>query len=305
MMAVASRSWGGCVRCRKRRQKCGEQKPQCTRCEKNGETCTYEVPLRFGGRPFAQSRFGSCLSKMGPARGAQKIGMLARTPVSGLSEGNWHCLRWTTPGSKTNEPSKIRHRFLPRSSVRPLLDTCTNTFSVHYAGTYQTWICKIDFDRSAVRKCHSTSYSLSISPSTDFSDSYLRWRFRLLFGALQGDRTRAFVNPTTRVNIRNGRLSAETSSGDPGHNSGQLLLRTFDPRPRRCLVLHSFEQQNPPPILHVQCLQGASLSFLRTSRGMRIDTAHGTRKPGTSVCNSGFGGYPSDFLDVDYRKCFR
>ncbi|KIV81968.1 hypothetical protein PV11_04114 [Exophiala sideris] len=68
-MTPAPRSWNGCVRCRKRRQKCGEQKPQCARCRKDGESCTYEKTLRFGGRPFSQSRFGTCLSsKQGGAR---------------------------------------------------------------------------------------------------------------------------------------------------------------------------------------------------------------------------------------------
>ncbi|KIX06900.1 uncharacterized protein Z518_04876 [Rhinocladiella mackenziei CBS 650.93] len=70
-MKPASRSWNGCVRCRKRRQKCGEQKPQCSRCQRDGITCIYERTLRFGGRPFAQSRFGKCLStKDGGARKA-------------------------------------------------------------------------------------------------------------------------------------------------------------------------------------------------------------------------------------------
>ncbi|KIW32409.1 uncharacterized protein PV07_03958 [Cladophialophora immunda] len=73
-MTIPSRSWNGCVRCRKRRQKCGEQKPQCVRCEKDQVDCSYQKPLRFGGRPFAQSRFGACLSKnTGGARKAATI----------------------------------------------------------------------------------------------------------------------------------------------------------------------------------------------------------------------------------------
>ncbi|KAI1612353.1 fungal-specific transcription factor domain-containing protein [Exophiala viscosa] len=68
-MPPAARSWNGCVRCRKRRQKCDEQKPHCARCQKHGQSCTYEKTLRFGGRPFSQSRFGTCLSsKQGGAR---------------------------------------------------------------------------------------------------------------------------------------------------------------------------------------------------------------------------------------------
>ncbi|KIW84753.1 hypothetical protein Z517_00141 [Fonsecaea pedrosoi CBS 271.37] len=69
-MTTPSRSWNGCVRCKKRRQKCGEQKPRCARCEKDQADCSYQRTLRFGGRPFTQSRFGTCLSKT--AGGARK-----------------------------------------------------------------------------------------------------------------------------------------------------------------------------------------------------------------------------------------
>jgi hypothetical protein len=48
-----NRSRGGCTRCRKRRQKCDEEKPKCKRCEADGEKeCVYEVNIQWGGRNF-------------------------------------------------------------------------------------------------------------------------------------------------------------------------------------------------------------------------------------------------------------
>ncbi|OAP60361.1 hypothetical protein AYL99_05363 [Fonsecaea erecta] len=86
-MTPPSRSWNGCVRCRKRRQKCGEQKPQCARCEKDGIACAYQKPLRFGGRPFEQSRFGACLAKKdgGARKAATTYGGFIYTSASATS----------------------------------------------------------------------------------------------------------------------------------------------------------------------------------------------------------------------------
>jgi hypothetical protein len=55
------RSYAGCSRCKRRRQKCDEKKPQCRRCFEAGSECEYSVRLRWGGRTFDRSRFGHCL----------------------------------------------------------------------------------------------------------------------------------------------------------------------------------------------------------------------------------------------------
>ncbi|KAI4846935.1 hypothetical protein E4T44_04787, partial [Aureobasidium sp. EXF-8845] len=60
--APNKRSWSGCARCKKRRQKCDEQRPGCGRCNAANTECVYEVKLRWGGRAFNQSRFGACIS---------------------------------------------------------------------------------------------------------------------------------------------------------------------------------------------------------------------------------------------------
>ncbi|KAJ5825217.1 hypothetical protein N7474_002355 [Penicillium riverlandense] len=44
------RSHHGCVRCKRRRQKCDEQKPACGRCRQAEETCDYSVILKWNGR---------------------------------------------------------------------------------------------------------------------------------------------------------------------------------------------------------------------------------------------------------------
>ncbi|KAH7154206.1 fungal-specific transcription factor domain-containing protein [Fusarium sp. MPI-SDFR-AT-0072] len=56
-----TRSRAGCVRCRRRRQKCDESKPSCDRCVEAGSICKYEITLSWGGRAFAKSTFGKCL----------------------------------------------------------------------------------------------------------------------------------------------------------------------------------------------------------------------------------------------------
>ncbi|TIA58666.1 hypothetical protein D6C77_05373 [Aureobasidium pullulans] len=60
--AQHKRSWSGCARCKKRRQKCDENRPECGRCKAANVECVYEVKLRWGGRAFGQSRFGACIS---------------------------------------------------------------------------------------------------------------------------------------------------------------------------------------------------------------------------------------------------
>jgi hypothetical protein len=60
--APNKRSWSGCARCKKRRQKCDEKRPGCGRCKAADTECVYEVKLRWGGRAFNQSRFGACIS---------------------------------------------------------------------------------------------------------------------------------------------------------------------------------------------------------------------------------------------------
>ncbi|KAI4727887.1 hypothetical protein E4T49_04275 [Aureobasidium sp. EXF-10728] len=62
------RSWSGCARCKKRRQKCDEQRPGCGRCAAANVECVYEVKLRWGGRAFNQSRFGACISDAGASK---------------------------------------------------------------------------------------------------------------------------------------------------------------------------------------------------------------------------------------------
>ncbi|KAL4916244.1 fungal-specific transcription factor domain-containing protein [Aspergillus aurantiobrunneus] len=59
-----SRSFGGCKRCKSRRQKCDEERPTCGRCKSAGTQCRYAMQLQWGGRAFSRSRFGSCMQKL-------------------------------------------------------------------------------------------------------------------------------------------------------------------------------------------------------------------------------------------------
>ncbi|KAG9196472.1 peptidylprolyl isomerase domain and WD repeat-containing protein 1 [Alternaria panax] len=44
------RSRNGCWPCKSRKVKCGEEKPRCNNCERQGETCDYGIRLNWGGR---------------------------------------------------------------------------------------------------------------------------------------------------------------------------------------------------------------------------------------------------------------
>jgi len=44
------RSRNGCWPCKNRKIKCGEEKPQCVNCVKQGEACDYSIRLQWGGR---------------------------------------------------------------------------------------------------------------------------------------------------------------------------------------------------------------------------------------------------------------
>ncbi|KAH8658946.1 fungal-specific transcription factor domain-containing protein [Ilyonectria robusta] len=59
-----TRSRTGCVRCKRRRQKCNQEKPSCGRCVAAGSPCKYEIKLNWGGRPFQKSSFGKCLENV-------------------------------------------------------------------------------------------------------------------------------------------------------------------------------------------------------------------------------------------------
>ncbi|KAF2810124.1 uncharacterized protein BDZ99DRAFT_442636 [Mytilinidion resinicola] len=45
------RSRNGCWPCKARKVKCGEEKPRCLNCERQGEACDYSIRLNWNGRP--------------------------------------------------------------------------------------------------------------------------------------------------------------------------------------------------------------------------------------------------------------
>lgn len=50
MSTTVKRSCHGCVRCKRRRQKCDEQKPSCGRCSSASVSCEYKIVLKWNGR---------------------------------------------------------------------------------------------------------------------------------------------------------------------------------------------------------------------------------------------------------------
>ena len=77
-----SRSRGACARCKKRRQKCDEQRPACGRCQESGsKKCTYTIDLRCVTPRSSIRAIGQSGSPL-PNRGPRLLNrLLKRTPV--------------------------------------------------------------------------------------------------------------------------------------------------------------------------------------------------------------------------------
>lgn len=85
------RSHAGCSRCKRRRQGCDQQKPSCSRCLSADSQCTYEVRLRWGGKPFGKSTFGNCLNNVerleSESAGGFVYGIRAQTSLTDHKDG--------------------------------------------------------------------------------------------------------------------------------------------------------------------------------------------------------------------------
>lgn len=89
--AAARRSHHGCVRCKRRRQKCNEAKPRCIRCQEADEVCSYAKELKWGGR--TNSRFVQANDKPTKPRQRSKTGneaALQQVNHSSLSQATGH-----------------------------------------------------------------------------------------------------------------------------------------------------------------------------------------------------------------------
>ncbi|KAL3431406.1 fungal-specific transcription factor domain-containing protein [Aspergillus tetrazonus] len=107
-----SRSFGGCKRCKSRRQKCDEERPTCGRCKSAGTQCRYAMQLQWGGRAFSRSRFGACMQKLEYSPGEFIYTTATASPTSP-----------TSPVSPTavTVPSTPTAITLPKSSTPPTI----------------------------------------------------------------------------------------------------------------------------------------------------------------------------------------
>ncbi|EUC40902.1 hypothetical protein COCMIDRAFT_107576 [Bipolaris oryzae ATCC 44560] len=62
------RSRNGCWPCKARKVKCGEEKPACTNCERQGEVCDYSIRLTWGGRA-RRDKIDTCLDASSATEG--------------------------------------------------------------------------------------------------------------------------------------------------------------------------------------------------------------------------------------------
>ncbi|OJJ49700.1 hypothetical protein ASPZODRAFT_149192 [Penicilliopsis zonata CBS 506.65] len=113
-----SRSFTGCKRCKARRQKCDEQRPECSRCRTAGAPCQYTMQLQWGGRTFSRSRFGACEGmqrlEYSPGEFIYTTGSESGSPALPVSIG-----RTVNPFSSltTEQQSLLRHFITDASQI--------------------------------------------------------------------------------------------------------------------------------------------------------------------------------------------
>ncbi|KAF2684944.1 hypothetical protein K458DRAFT_301633 [Lentithecium fluviatile CBS 122367] len=71
------RSRNGCWPCKARKVKCGEEKPRCTNCERQGETCDYSIRLNWGGRTKREHSNAGSASGASSSTGSPYMGTLS------------------------------------------------------------------------------------------------------------------------------------------------------------------------------------------------------------------------------------
>ncbi|KAJ5502572.1 transcriptional regulator family: Fungal Specific TF [Penicillium fimorum] len=105
------RSRKGCWPCKARKVKCGEEKPACLNCQRQGDPCDYSVRLNWGGRtkrisidsPSSQSSgYGGAVIGFSDSFAINELSPISfPTPTSNPPDGfvNTHPGEFTSPGS--------------------------------------------------------------------------------------------------------------------------------------------------------------------------------------------------------------
>ncbi|CAI7651229.1 unnamed protein product [Penicillium glandicola] len=105
------RSRKGCWPCKARKVKCGEEKPACLNCQRQGDPCDYSVRLNWGGRakrtsidsPNSQSSgYGGAVIGFSDSFAISSMSpILFHTPTSNPADGflNTHRGEFTSPGA--------------------------------------------------------------------------------------------------------------------------------------------------------------------------------------------------------------
>lgn len=83
--------------CKTRKIKCDEAKPSCVNCQKQGETCDYNIRLNWGGRVKKKPEFGDVMVTSGTSRPSSRDSTTTPTPNMPVP-----------PRSYTSQPSMIK-----------------------------------------------------------------------------------------------------------------------------------------------------------------------------------------------------
>ena len=136
------RSRNGCWPCKSRKVKCGEEKPQCTNCVKQGEACDYSIRLQWGGRSKKDQDAFAAIS----------------SPISFVSSPGWPTSAPSTPMSrstKSGTPMAMKNTVplagsSTGSTTRPLKSTAQSSMidpqlmgpgpSTRHSGVASVWV---------------------------------------------------------------------------------------------------------------------------------------------------------------------
>ncbi|MCJ1469016.1 hypothetical protein MMC07_007648 [Pseudocyphellaria aurata] len=267
------RSRNGCWPCKTRKIKCGEEKPKCQNCERQGETCDYSIRLNWEGRTKRKSNdfapeSGFKITTPKSATGSQP-GTISRTtsessihrpvfdPVTIKQEGGSSQSALSSP-TDTKRPSRDgigdaytqEIGFSPESRGTPVDQHPVSPFRSPSAGGTGS------LDSSLTRNGNVTASLAELPPRASIPD--------LSFIGLQSAQRRGFRDPISAAQLsrfRDQNSSSYPSPTDSSRDSPPLSnTKTYNsagPHPS------TSNHQMPPPLQNP--LSSSSGSTIRRS----------------------------------------
>ncbi|KIW18840.1 hypothetical protein PV08_03129 [Exophiala spinifera] len=166
------RSRGGCRECRRMHRKCSEHRPSCEYCSSTGKECSYDKPLRWGGRSFKKSCFGQVLSS-----GA--VVKQSHTAAAAAAASNGKNRLMEQCGSASQSHSFVygpgNGQFTTGTASTPLLENVPfpdSSVAIGGVGNSPSSLSDLSYDQTTIARSdstHSASPGLSITSPSAFT----------------------------------------------------------------------------------------------------------------------------------------